>query len=70
MQRSNLILEDQIDHLLLETDPIGRVNGHNNWIPAGYGDQKMFSTLQHRSYRPVSWNDFENVTNQTGDLQA
>ena len=64
MQRSDLTLKCQIYPLWLETDSIGQVDGCTTWIPAGYGIQKMFFTLQHYSYRPVAWNNLEEVTNQ------
>ena len=64
MQRSNLTLKDQIYYLYLETDTTGQVDGHNTWIPARYGGQKMLFTLQHYIYRPVTWNDLAKVTNQ------
>ena len=49
--------------ILLETDTIDQVDGHNTWIPAGHGYQKMFIS-QHYTYRPVTWHDIEEVTNE------
>ena len=64
MLRSDLTLKWQTYHLLSGTGAIGQVDEHSAWIPDEYDVQKIFFMFQQYGYRPLTWNDLDEVTNQ------